>query len=225
MKIKMVLFSWFLSCCFAANSKAIQKDSTFKFGDFLFTGKKTMKVDFIVKRNPPKQTVSKGDTLYEDDKYIILGDQVKLTGFGIYKKYSPRYKFSSFKVPLYRGILAQPDFKTDTSAILYRTQIKQQCKREGINFAGHFTFVKWGCGSDCQAFAIVDRINGKINYSNVGRETNFDAVGFKYRSNSNMIILNAWRLDCRKGYVLCNRFFKVRLATWHDLKFKWLPEP
>jgi hypothetical protein len=207
------------------NAIAMQKDSTFKFGDFLFTGDNSMKVDFIVKGQPPKRRVSEGDTLYEDDKYIILGDRDKLTGMGIFKKYTIPYKFSSFKVPLYRGKLALPDFKTDPAALLFRTQIKQQCKQERINFGGHFTFVKWGCGSDCEAFAIVDRITGKINYSNISKDTNFDFVGFKYKPNSNMVIMNAWRLDIRKGYVLCHHFFKVKSATWNNIKFNWLHEP
>lgn len=224
MKICRFLFFCLFYCFCANNATAIQKDSIFKFGDFLFTGVNTMKVDFIIKGRSPKSRVSEGDTLYEDDKYLILGDFHKLRGSGVYKKYTVPYKFSTFKVPVYRGRLAPPDFKTDTAALLYRTQIRQQCNQKGINFGGHFTFVEWGCGSDCEAFAIVDRISGKIRYSNIKNDEMSDSVGFKYKPNSNMVITNAWRLDLLKGYVLCHHFFKVKIAKWDNLKFKWLPE-
>jgi hypothetical protein len=38
---------------------------------------------------------------------------------------------------------------------IYRTQIREQAS-EGPNFAGHFTVAKWGCGSPCLAFVIID---------------------------------------------------------------------
>jgi hypothetical protein len=43
----------------------------------------------------------------------------------------------------------------------YRTQIRQQASK-GPNFAGHFTIAKWGCGSPCLAFVIVDSKSGNV---------------------------------------------------------------
>lgn len=43
----------------------------------------------------------------------------------------------------------------------YRTQIRRQAK-QGPNFAGHFTIAKWGCGSPCLGFVIIDTASGVI---------------------------------------------------------------
>jgi hypothetical protein len=43
----------------------------------------------------------------------------------------------------------------------YRTLIREQAS-VGPNFAGHFTLVKWGCGSPCLAFVIVDSKSGNV---------------------------------------------------------------
>ncbi len=43
----------------------------------------------------------------------------------------------------------------------YKTQIFDQVKR-GPNFAGHFTVAKWGCGSACLAFVVVDSRTGNV---------------------------------------------------------------
>jgi hypothetical protein len=33
---------------------------------------------------------------------------------------------------------------------------------DGVNFDGHFVVAKWGCGTGCLQFAVVDAINGKV---------------------------------------------------------------
>jgi hypothetical protein len=43
----------------------------------------------------------------------------------------------------------------------FRTQIREQAST-GPNFAGHFTIAKWGCGSPCIAFVIVDSKTGNV---------------------------------------------------------------
>ena len=36
--------------------------------------------------------------------------------------------------------------------------------KDGPNFAGHYTIVRWGCGSDCRQFAIVDARTGTVYF-------------------------------------------------------------
>ena len=43
----------------------------------------------------------------------------------------------------------------------YRTALRSAIK-EKPNFAGHFTVAKWGCGSACISWAIINRENGKV---------------------------------------------------------------
>lgn len=44
---------------------------------------------------------------------------------------------------------------------LFRTMIRNGAAT-GPNFAGHYTLVKWGCGSSCQLLAIVDARTGRV---------------------------------------------------------------
>jgi hypothetical protein len=43
----------------------------------------------------------------------------------------------------------------------YRTQIREQAQK-GPNFAGHYTLAKWGCGSPCVEFVIIDAKSGAV---------------------------------------------------------------
>lgn len=43
----------------------------------------------------------------------------------------------------------------------YRTVIRIQASK-GPNFAGHYTLAKWGCGSPCVKFVIIDARSGTV---------------------------------------------------------------
>ncbi len=202
-----------------------QKDTViiYKYGSFLFEASDTMKVDFIVKGSPLKQRISKGDTLYHDSKYIILGDASKRIGMGIYKRYKLKYKFESFKTSIYKGKLAAPDFTSDPSAKFYKTMIKTQCKAQGVNFAGHYTVIEWGCGTECENIAVVDRLNGRIYYTTIPYGGDEGYYGTKYKANSRMLIANSFNLDDHKGYALIRDYERIRILEWTGLGFKKLP--
>lgn len=223
MKSIYILISFFVMC--VVNSvKAMQKDTIYKYGDFLIEASDTTKIDFIIKGVPHKKIMSKGDTLYENEKYLILGDDNKTAVWGIYRKYKSKYKFSKLPAVVYTGKLAAPNFKTDTAAYLFRTQIRNQCKLEGVNFAGHYTIVEWGCGSDCQEVAIVDRLDGKIYYSNLPEINNEIAYRLKCKPDSRMLILNSGLLERHKGYVSCSSVMNVETIEWKHNKARRLPE-
>jgi len=78
-------------------------------------------------------------------------------------------QFGDFPVrTIYRGRPAPVDFRsypTDSHSDpemerQIRMEITQGAKK-GPNFAGHYTVVELGCGSNCQVFTIVDAITGK----------------------------------------------------------------
>jgi len=215
-----------LGCCMQnALAQNKEKDTVYKLGDFLIHARDTMKIDFIVKGRPIRPLQSNGDTLYNDDKYLILGNKDKLTYYhprGVLRKYKLTYKFSNYKVGVYNGKLVPPDFKTDPPSFEYRTQIKDQCKTQGINFAGHFTLAHWGCGSDCEAVAIVDRISGKIFYSNLFSLDQSVFFQIKFRPDSKMLIINDWLLDDLKGYLVCSDTWKLAVASWNNSTLKFL---
>lgn len=204
-----------------AKAQNIPGYSVYKVGDFIVSSRQPMKVDFMMKNTQFKNALNK-DTLYDDGKYLILGNSDVLAG--VYKKYKVPYDFSAYKVSVYKGKLAQPDFRTDTAAWEFRTQIRSQCKENGINFAGHFTVVQWGCGTECSEFAIVDRITGHIYYSSIYHSgINYLFNTLLCKPDSNMAIMNDWMLDGFKGYVYCDRpYWKLKVVEWVDFKFRVL---
>ena len=84
------------------------------------------------------------------------------------------------------------DFSTNPEAELYKTTIKEQVA-EGANFAGHYTVAAWGCGTECQGFAVIDATNGEIiEY----QPQHFlqAAQGLEFSLESNILVFNP-RLD------------------------------
>ena len=175
-------------------------DSIYKIGDFLFEAKKNANFEFIPNGQQPKLK-TKGDTLYSDDKIVMLGDINEIGSSGIYKKFAFKSQFDKYKVDkVYKGQLASPNFSTDPEARYYITSIKEGCKEKGVDFAGHYTIVQWGCGTICSKMAIVDRISGQIIYSQIPFDATDGHSGDNYKIDSRMLIINTQCLSEFDGY-------------------------
>ncbi len=73
---------------------------------------------------------------------------------------TPRPAFESFPAgEIYKGVSAQPSLTEQQRT--FRTMIRRGAKAE-VEFAGHFTIPRWGCGAGCNQFVIVDSINGRV---------------------------------------------------------------
>jgi hypothetical protein len=170
-------------------------DSIYKIGDFFFEAKKNAKFEFIA--NGQKSKIkTKGDTLYSDNKIIMLGDIHEIVSLGIFKRFTFKSKFIDFKVDnVYKGKLASPNFTTDPSSKRFKFAINDGCKKEGVNYAGHYTIVEWGCGTVCAEMAIVDRITGQIIYSQIPFDKADGHSGSNYKIDSRMLIVNTEALS------------------------------
>jgi hypothetical protein len=72
----------------------------------------------------------------------------------------PRPRFRDYPVKnIYLGKPAAPiitkEFRT------FRTMIRRGAS-SNVEFAGHYTIPRWGCGTDCNGFVVVDSKTGKI---------------------------------------------------------------
>jgi len=76
------------------------------------------------------------------------------------------------------------DFDSHPKASTFRDALKYGIK-EGPNFAQHYTIVTFGCGTTCQAFAIVDAYTGAVYFPDF-----VSSVGVKFRLNSNLLIVD-----------------------------------
>ncbi len=78
------------------------------------------------------------------------------------------------------------DLKSHPIGRTFPTVLRRGVRQNGVNFAGWFSLVEWGCGSDCRWFAIVDLRNGRIY-----RDNSFVLLrGAQYRADSALIVAN-----------------------------------
>jgi hypothetical protein len=102
--------------------------------------------------------------------------------------------FARYKVRLFRGNPAKIRIKGNKLAEEFRTIIKDtyysknDIKRwhgaTGLNFAGHYCFAYWGCGSPCQMSAIIDLKTGIVY------EGPPASLGYEFKKNSRLLIVN-----------------------------------
>lgn len=71
-----------------------------------------------------------------------------------------RPQFGDYPVKnIYRGEPAKPIITKEFRTI--RTMIRLGADSH-VEFAGHYTVPRWGCGAGCNGFVVVDSIDGKI---------------------------------------------------------------
>lgn len=76
------------------------------------------------------------------------------------------------------------DFDSHPDAYTYRDALNYGIQF-GPNFAQHYTIVTWGCGTTCEAFAIVDAYTGAVYFPQF-----VSSVGLDYRLDSNLLIVD-----------------------------------
>lgn len=104
--------------------------------------------------------------------------------------------FSKYEIPkkdIFTGTPAPVVLSSFKDATIYRTVLKEGAKK-GPNFAGHYTVVSFGCGTQCQDNWIIDATTGIIydRFSTV--------IGQKYTLDSNLMILNPPDEQLKKAY-------------------------
>jgi hypothetical protein len=94
--------------------------------------------------------------------------------------------FSSYPAGrIYTGVKVAPRLRPGTAAWRYRTVIREGYKNNPVNFAGNYVVLSWGCGSPCQAYAIVDARTGKVFFSEF--QTSFGAA---FHPDSRLFVAN-----------------------------------
>src|SRR5688500_13024365 len=72
-------------------------------------------------------------------------------------------RFESYPARLYRGRVAPVNLRSAKGAGTFRTRLREGAK-EGVNFAGHFALVGWGCGTGCLSAAVINLKNGAVTF-------------------------------------------------------------
>jgi hypothetical protein len=118
-------------------------------------------------------------------------------------------QFEQYKVDKrYRGKPAVPVLRTPENR-QYRTRIREGAKA-GPNFAGHYTVIILGCGTECASFVIVDAASGRV-FSRAQKEY---TCGPAFNVNSRLLTTDVCTGAMQTG---CNRAFWEWTGT--ELRF------
>jgi len=99
--------------------------------------------------------------------------------------------FAAYPVPVYSGALASPDFESSSASFRrFRTVIREGASR-GVNFAGHYSVITIGCGTDCSSTLVVDDQSGAIFGFPLGGE-DYYGLNLTYRADS-LLIVAQWQ--------------------------------
>ncbi len=96
-------------------------------------------------------------------------------------------------VEQFAGKPAPVDLKSGSKARRFRTVLRDGAKT-GPNFAGHYTVVKWGCGTACAEFAIVDAKTGRVYFPTTIKFNSYALVHdgtepFQFQKDSALFII------------------------------------
>lgn len=233
MKIPSLFFCFSILCCIACENSTkekselpgiVEKDKTtsesidtlLNTKDYLVLGKKTATVGIV------DSIDYKPDTdyaiLWSAQNRIIIGKNTSDAALEIYQKYRYTKSFEDYAASLYTGTLAAPNFASNPKAKQFKTVIKEGCSK-GINFAGYYTLITWGCGSSCQTNVVVNRKNGDIHDYFV------TASGIKFKPDSKLIITNIAALDTIHNLIFVGATNDVHQEVWTGNDFKKIEVP
>lgn len=123
---------------------------------------------------------------------------------------------------------ATPVKLTTRSERMFRARLSEAAKQPP-DFAGHYKFAVWGCGSMCAAGAIIDLTSGRVYpppLAGAGQGWDrwiscpgmFEGTGYEYRVESRLMIVRCGSNFDKKGR---NRP-DVYYLLWTDTMFKTL---
>jgi hypothetical protein len=102
-------------------------------------------------------------------------------------------RFGQYPVSVFQGPMVYPDFAGAQKPYAnFRTRLTDAVKG-GVNFAGHYALVQFGCGMGCTQGYMIDLTNGQVAPLPLG---NLATGGIEYASRPDSTLLQTvWRSD------------------------------
>ena len=105
-------------------------------------------------------------------------------------------RLEDYPAPVYKGKPAALKLNGSKEARNFRTRLREGAK-EGVNFAGHYTVVQWGCGTACLQAAFIDAKTGAVFFP---KELNAFGVWFwdnneealQFKPDSRLLIMSGF---------------------------------
>jgi len=125
------------------------------------------------------------------------------------------YLFARYPAPApYKGKPAPPKLTTRSQRKL-RTVLRQGAQK-GPNFAGRYTIVEWGCGSNCVVFAVVDAANGNVYDRDMPPTNGQYLCGLSYKLESKLFVVEKSSTP--------NGNCEAQHYTWNGSRFVPVPD-
>ena len=120
--------------------------------------------------------------------------------------------FEAYKTPVANIHKSHVKIQSHPVGKKFRIVIRETVASKGINFAGQFTLVEWGCGTNCTRFAIVDLKTGQISYDPDLMST---FRGLDFRRDSALLVVDPPSDDCDLDPTWPTRYY-----LWKDGRLK-----
>lgn len=122
------------------------------------------------------------DTIYKDSKLLIIKANNSVDTF---LKYTSNINDSLYFInPEEIKLNKKLNFSKYEYKKQFITRTTQEVQEHQVNFAGHYSFVYWGCRSPCKLSAVVDLKTG-IVYDGIP-----SAIGYSFKKDSRILIVN-----------------------------------
>lgn len=111
----------------------------------------------------------------------------------------------------FTGVPAPVDLESDPQARQFRTRLTEGAK-QGPNFAGRYTVVEWGCGTNCQQIAVIDVRTGRVS------DWLTTELGSSYRLDSKLFIENPDTEECSQLEWCKTKYYRFEAGKFNLLK-------
>ncbi|MDX2274215.1 MAG: hypothetical protein NW206_02095 [Hyphomonadaceae bacterium] len=141
----------------------------------------------------------------------------------ILNRLSQQHVFSEYpSLGQLEGAVISPDFRgEERSAAGYQTRIRRGITG-GPNFSGHFTIIRWGCGTGCTDGVVADLSNGRVYDFPAGGER-YAYLQAEYRVDSSLLII-AWTNTLDEDFRPIPQTYRGMALRWTGEDFDTLTE-
>jgi hypothetical protein len=116
------------------------------------------------------------------------------------------WPFQQYPATVWHGVPARP--KLETPLAKQHPTIIRKGVKQGVNFAGRYRVIDWGCGSSCGVYVIVDVLTGRVfEPPEISRGVDLGVAGPEFRSNSTLMVVASCPIPEVYGVKNCERKF------------------
>jgi hypothetical protein len=107
-------------------------------------------------------------------------------------------RFEDYPAPVYKGKRAPVNLNSAKGAGTFRTRLREGAEK-GVNFAGRYSLVAWGCGTSCLDAGIIDAKTGTVYFpKELGGfgvwyfTDNENEEALQFKANSRLLVLSGF---------------------------------